>query len=293
MKIGYPCINRSLDCTSSSTFRLASYSEHRFLQTVQNNLHCLKHILHYNLEHGLGFFRISSDIIPFASHPVCSIDWSRVYRKELLSIGNFIKKNDMRVSMHPDQFTLINSPNEPVLTQSSSELAYHAYFLDSMKLGYDAKIQIHIGGVYGDKKSAISRFIKNYNCLSPVVKNRLVIENDDRLFSLKDCLDIHHATGIPVLLDIFHHQCLNNGETLREALSLTAPTWQEQDGIPVVDYSLQQEGARKGKHRETINSSDFKSFLNEAHGFSFDLMLEIKDKEKSALKALDILKHGE
>jgi UV DNA damage endonuclease len=216
-----------------------------------------------------------------------------VCRKELLSIGDFIKNHDMRVSMHPDQFTLINSPNEAVLTQSRSELTYHAYFLDSMNLGYDAKIQIHIGGVYGDKKAATSRFIKNYKRLPPTVKNRLVIENDDRLYSLKDCLGIHHATGIPVLLDIFHHQCLNNGETLREAFSLTAPTWQEQDGTPIVDYSLQQEGARKGKHRESINSSDFKSFLKAAHGFSFDLMLEIKDKEKSALKALDILKQGE
>jgi UV DNA damage endonuclease len=216
-----------------------------------------------------------------------------VYREELLSIGDFIKNHDMRVSMHPDQFTLINSPNETVLTQSRSELAYHAYFLDSMKLGYDAKIQIHVGGVYGDKQTAISRFITNYEHLSPAIKNRLVIENDDRLFSLKDCLDIHHATGIPVLLDIFHHQCLNNGETLRKAFSLTAPTWQEQDGIPIVDYSLQQEGARKGKHRESINSSDFESFLNAARGFSLDLMLEIKDKEKSALKALDIVKHRE
>ena len=293
MRIGYPCINRSLDCTSSSTFRLASYSENRFLQTVQNNLHCLKHILHYNLDHGMGFFRISSDIIPFASHPVCSVDWGRVYRKELVSTGDFIKNHNMRVSMHPDQFTLINSPNETVLTQSRSELSYHAYFLDLMKLGYDAKIQIHVGGVYGDKKAAISRFITNYELLSPAVKNRVVIENDDRLFSLKDCLDIHHATGIPVLLDIFHHQCLNNGETLQEALRLTVPTWQEQDGIPIVDYSLQQEGARKGKHRESINSADFKSFLNEARGFSFDLMLEIKDKEKSALKALDIMKHSD
>ena len=199
----------------------------------------------------------------------------------------------MRVSMHPDQFTLINSPNETVLTQSRSELTYHALLLDSMKLGYDAKIQIHIGGVYGDKKAAISRFIKNYKRLPPAVKNRLVIENDDRLFSLKDCLDIHHATGIPVLLDIFHHQCLNNGETLQEAFSLTVPTWQEKDGIPIVDYSLQQEGARKGKHRESINNSDFKSFLNAARGFSFDLMLEIKDKEKSVLIALDIMKHRE
>ena len=292
MRIGYPCINRSLDCTSSSTFRLASYSENRFLQTVQNNLHCLEHILHYNLYHGMGFFRISSDIIPFASHPVCSVDWGRVYRKELVSIGDFIKNHDMRVSMHPDQFTLINSPNETVLTQSRSELSYHAFFLDLMKLGCDAKIQIHVGGAYGDKKAAISRFITNYELLSPAVKNRLVIENDDRLFSLKDCLDIHHATGIPVLLDIFHHQCLNNGETLQEALRLTVPTWQEQDGIPIVDYSLQQEGARKGKHRESINSSDFKKFLNEARGFSFDLMLEIKDKEKSARKALDIIKHS-
>jgi UV DNA damage endonuclease len=289
MKIGYPCINRRIGCTTASTFRLASYSNERFLETVHNNLHCLKRILHFNGDNGLRLFRISSDTIPFASHPICLVDWVETFQGDFTSIGNFIKIQGIRMSMHPDQFTLINSPKDHVMEQSRSELLYHARFLDALKLDYDAKIQIHVGGVYGDKDASIARFVRNYGALSENIKQRLVIENDDRLFSLQDCLAIHRATGIPVLLDILHHNCLNNGETLQEALQLALSTWQEKDGIPMVDYSVQQEGARRGKHGESINVWDFSAFLGETIGLEFDLMLEIKDKENSALTALKII----
>jgi UV DNA damage endonuclease len=157
-----------------------------------------------------------------------------------------------------------------------------------MELDNDAKIQIHVGGVYGDKEASIARFVRNYETLPDTVKRRLVIENDERLFSLQDCLAIHRATGIPVLLDIFHHHCFNSGETLQEALRLALSTWREEDGIPMVDYSVQQEGARRGKHSESIDIRDFSTFLDKTAGLEFDLMLEIKDKENSALSALAV-----
>ena len=191
MRIGYPCINRSIGCTAASTFRLASYS--------------------------------------------------------------------------------------------------HDRFLDALELDYDAKVQIHVGGLYGDKDASVARFVRNYETLSENIRHRLVIENDDRLFSLLNCLAIHRATGIPVLLDVFHHHCFNNGETLQEALRFALSTWREKDGIPMVDYSVQQEGARRGKHRESINVRDFSAFLGETRGLEFDLMFEIKDKENSALTALNIV----
>jgi UV DNA damage endonuclease len=289
MRVGYPCINRSIGCTAASTFRLASYSIDRFLETVQNNLHCLQRILQFNSENGLRFFRISSDTIPFASHPVCTVDWVKTFKEAFTSTGNFIKTHGMRVSMHPNQFTLINSPRDHVVAQSRLELLYHARFLDALELDYNAKIQIHIGGLYADKDASIARFVRNYEALSENIKKRLVIENDDRLFSLQDCLAIHRATDIPVLLDILHHHCLNNGETLQEALRLALSTWQAKDGIPMVDYSVQQEGARRGKHGESINVWDFSAFIGETIGLEFDLMLEVKDKENSALTAQKII----
>jgi UV DNA damage endonuclease len=115
MRIGYLCINRSIARHSTSTFRLASYSEERLLKTVDNNLVHLRKILNFNVNNNnLLFFRISSDLIPFASHPICIYNWLHHFKSELKEIGEFITRNNMRISMHPDQFVLINSTNEKV-----------------------------------------------------------------------------------------------------------------------------------------------------------------------------------
>ncbi len=288
MKIGYPCINRSIGCTANSTFRLANYSNEKLTNTIRNNLYCLEKILQYNIEKGFFFFRISSDTIPFASHPTCNIDWISLFREQFQSIGRFIKEQEIRISMHPDQFTLLNSPRTEVMNRSIEELLYHARLLDALELGRDAKIQIHLGGVYGDKKTATQRFIENYRRLPEIIKKRLIIENDERLYSLGDCLAIHEQIGIPVLFDSFHHQCFNAGESLRKAIRLASQTWDDVDGILMVDYSSQEEGKRVGKHAETIDPALFEQFLIETAGLQFDLMLEIKDKELSALKALEL-----
>jgi len=290
MKIGYPCINRGIGCTSNSTFRLASYSEERLIQKVENNLDCLFQILHYNVQNGFYFFRISSDLVPFASHPVCTYGWAGHFRGEFRKVGEFIKNHNIRISMHPDQFVVINALKDDVVESSVRELEYHCTVLDEMGLDSTAKIQIHLGGVYGDKQSAMDRFIVTYNSLSKSLKSRLVIENDDRSYSLDDCLSVHQKIGIPIIFDVFHHQCLNNGERLRRGLELSASTWKKADGIPMVDYSSQQRGQRPGSHAKTLDLAMFKKFLRETRGLDFDLMLEIKDKETSALKALKILK---
>jgi len=289
MKIGYPCINRGIGCTANSTFRLASYSEERLVQKVGNNLDCLFKILQYNVQKGFYFFRISSDLVPFASHPVCTFDWAGHFRGQFRKIGEFIKEHDIRISMHPDQFVLINALKDDVVERSIRELEYHRIILNEMDLDSTAKIQIHVGGVYGDKRAAIERFVDRYKSLDPSLRLRLVIENDDRLFSLKDCLRVHQKTNIPILFDVFHHQCLNKGEPLKVGLELAGQTWKKNDGVLMVDYSSQQPGHRIGTHAKSIDLQLFQEFLNQTEGLDFDIMLEIKDKEKSSLKALEVL----
>jgi UV DNA damage endonuclease len=292
MKIGYPCINNQIGCTSNHTFRLASFSEERLFSTVKENLACLKKILEWNVQKNLLFFRIGSQLVPFASHPICQkVNWQKKFAKEFKEVGDFIKKNKIRISVHPDQFVILNSFKEEVLKNSIMELLYHAEILDLMNLKTDAKIQIHVGGAYGDKKEAIKRFIFNYKKLPSKIKRRLVIENDHRLFSLKDVLEINRQTKVPILFDFFHHQCLNNGESLKKAFLLAQKTWIKKDGIIMTDYSNQEMGAILGKHSQTLNLQEFKKFLKEMKNFDFDIMFEIKDKEKSALKSLKLLKN--
>jgi UV DNA damage endonuclease len=301
MKIGYPCINNSIPHTSPSTFRLASYSEDKLTQTVKGNLLHLGQILRYNVENNLRFFRITSDLIPFASHAICKLDWCGLFQSEFEQIGDYIKQQDIRISMHPDQFVILNSPNDTVLKNSINELRYHSKILDAMRLETTAKVQIHVGGVYGNKIEAIDRFVKTYNnnsLIDDIIKRRLVIENDDHLFNLMDCLKINKQTGIPIIFDSFHHELFCNGEPLRIALREALLTWKKKaDGSAMVDYSSSNNSVkkedskgRKGKHAETIDAILFKKFLEETEGLDFDIMLEIKDKEKSALRGLKVVK---
>jgi len=285
MRIGYPCVNLGIGCTSARTFRLKSWSPERFRLTVRENLACLSSTLRFNIDHGFLFFRITSDLIPFASHPVNEIAWEGEFSGNFTEIGDLIRESGMRISMHPDQFTLINSPDGGVTARSIAELAYHAAVLDAMDLDARAKIQVHAGGVYGDKISAMDRFLDRYRDLPAAIRRRLVVENDDRLYTAAECCALSRACGVPVLFDTFHHECNSSGEEMHEALAICAETWGRSDGIPMVDYSSQEPGTRKGAHIHSIDLAHFRVFLAASRPHDIDIMLEIKDKEKSALLA--------
>jgi UV DNA damage endonuclease len=292
VRIGYPCINRSIGCTANHTFRLVSYSEERLMETVAGNLACLAKILRYNRDHAILFFRITSDLVPFASHPVMDIPWQDRFREQFGEIGKFIRDSGMRTSMHPDQFILINATEGEIVRRSIAELRYHAEVLDLMNLDTTAKIQIHVGGVYRDREASIRRFIERAGELDEAILRRLAIENDDLRFPLADCLRIHDKTGLPVIFDVFHHELNNRGEPFPQALASARGTWKGADGVPMVDYSSQEKGKRKGTHATCLDALHFGRFLQESLPYDMDIMLEIKDKEKSALSALGIA-HGD
>jgi UV DNA damage endonuclease len=288
MRIGYPCINRTLGCSGNRTFRLASYSDERLLATAKSNIECLSQILAWNLQREILFFRISSDLVPFASHPVCTFPWQKHVADDLAAIGDFIAAAGIRISMHPDQFIIINSPDPRVVERSIDELMYHAELLDLMSLPASAKIQLHVGGLYGNPGESIARFVRTWENLDPIVRRHLVVENDDRRFTASDCLEIHEQTGIPVLFDVFHHTCINKGETIRKMLLRIRETWTGPDGTMMVDYSSQNPGKRMGGHAEHIDPGDFRHFLTISQTVDMDVMLEIKDKESSALAAIAV-----
>ena len=291
MRIGYPCVNEAMDCSSGNTFRLASYSEERLVAAVTANLACLRRMLEWNVAQGLLFFRIGSSIVPFGSHPINTFPWQMHFAADFRAIGDYIKANDLRVSFHPDQFVVLNSLSPDIVQRSIQELVYQGSMLDLMGLDGTAKLQIHVGGLYGERELAISRFAAVHAALPPAVQARVVVENDDRLFSLRDCLALHRLSGVPILFDNFHHECLNHGEPMAEALHLAAATWHPTaDGVPMMDYSSQAVGGRKGKHTDNLVDDSFREFITHLHGLDFDVMLEIKNKEASALRAVAILR---
>jgi len=157
-----------------------------------------------------------------------------------------------------------------------------------LRFSFRRYCQIHVGGVYGDKSASIDRFVIQYLALDPRIRRRFVIENDERLYTVADCCAISDRTGVSVLFDAFHHSLHNNREALPALLDRIRATWHEADGIPMVDYSSQQAGKRPGAHAETIDTADFQRFLAMTGTQDMDVMLEIKDKEISAQKALRV-----
>ena len=290
VKLGYPAINQALECRCSGTFRLASYSEERMTATIAANLDCLERTLRWNVEHRLMFFRITSNLIPFASHPVSAgYDWRERFAPRLAEIGAYVREQGFRISLHPGQFVVLTSPNPATVASSIAELEYHASLLEGLGLDRSHKFQIHLGGVFGDRTASLNTFATRYAELSQRVRDRLVIENDERAASLADCLVLHRVCGIPVLFDTFHHTIRNEGETPLKALDAAMATWAPEDGVPMVDYSTQDEDKKPGAHTETLDVEHFRSFAKRIKQREIDVMLEIKNKEASAMQARVVL----
>jgi UV DNA damage endonuclease len=190
--------------------------------------------------------------------------------------------------MHPDQFNLLNAKDPAIVDRTIAELAYHADVLDLLGLDSAAKIQIHVGGVYGDREGSTARFLETYGMLDPRLRRRLAIENDDGRYSAADCLALSGACDVPVVLDVFHHEVFGDGRPIGPLLDEVASTWTSADGPPMVDYASQAHGRRRGSHAESLDDEDFARFLTDSAGCDVDVMLEIKDKEASTLRALAI-----
>lgn len=242
---------------------------------------------------GLNIFRIGSGVIPFATHKITQgYDWSEIFKEHLKFISDYIKETKIRITMHPDHFVVLNSLKEDIYLNSVKDLQYHADFMDALDLDLTCKMQIHTGGVYGDKKKSMDRWKERYHTLSDSIKRRLVLENDDRVFSFEDVMYIHNNTGVPILFDTLHHECLNTDNSSHiEAFKIAIKTWKSEDGIPLVDYSSQESNSKLGKHAETIDLNHFSKMkeLLDSVNTNYDIILEIKDKDYSAYKLKDFL----
>lgn len=291
MNIGYVCIILSVPNIKMKSCVLRNASPEHLKELIEHNLKTLDEMLEYNVRNGIHLFRISSGIIPFASHPVNTVEWNKIYKKELEELGEKAKTYKIRLSMHAGQYTLLNTPNPEFLKKSIKDLEYHAKFFDSMKLERSNKVILHVGGVYGDKNESIKRFVSEYKKLPKFIKNRLVIENDDKNYTLEDCLNINKQTGVPIVFDYFHH-ILNpslEDKSLREILEIVKKTWKKEDGVLKIHYSQQAEGKSRGSHSQTIDIPPFLEFYSLLPK-DVDLMLEVKDKDISAIKCIKEIK---
>lgn len=290
MSIGYACLTIGVLEANFKSCTIKNASRENLLKIIEHNLNSLNTIIDYNNKNNIRLFRISSELIPFGSHPINDIYWWEIYSKEFEFIGSKIKNFNMRVSMHPGQYTVLNSQDENVVLKAIEDLNYHNRVLDSLGVGKEGKIILHIGGVYKDKEKSIQRFIQNYNLLSHDVKERLVVENDDKSYNIGDVLRIGKTLNIPVVFDNLHNKVLPYDVSKDEQhwIKECKKTWNIGDGAQKIHYSQQDKSKKSGAHSKTIKLVEFMKFIDKIDD-EIDIMLEVKDKNLSAIKCINSL----
>jgi len=289
LSIGYACLVLGEGNTAFSRCLLKNATDDNIRSITLTNLLALENIIDYNTKNNITLFRISSDIIPFGSHPINKLNWQAEFSETLSRIGEKIKNAGIRVSMHPGQYTVLNSPIDKIADNAVAELNYHALFLDAILTDSKSKIVLHIGGVYGDKSKSIDTFLNNFYALPEFVKKRIVIENDDKNYTAYDVLKISEMAKIPVIFDNLHNMSnpSEGSNNQYDWIELCSKTWGKTDGKQKIHYSQQKPTGNKNAHSSTINIREFMDFYEELNDKNIDIMLEVKDKNLSAIKCIN------
>ena len=286
MAIGYACLNIGTPNTNIRSVMQRNATAEKLTEVITHNLEALEKMVDYNIANGIRLYRISSDLIPFGSSPVNMLDWPETHKEVFDRIGTKIRRGSMRVSFHPGQYTVLNSPDEDVVARAILDLAYHDKMLKYLGVDNKNKIVLHVGGIYEDKKEALQLFEQNFRRLPEAVRNRLIIENDDRLYNIEEVLEMAHRLQIPAVYDNLHH-AINppkSGGTDPYWIAEAKKTWNAADGNQKIHYSQQAPGKRPGAHTDTIDLKTFLTFHEQLEDKQIDIMLEVKDKNLSAIK---------
>lgn len=291
MNIGYACIALGVPGAQLRSCTLKNAGRETIANIVSSNLNVLSNTVRYNSANGIKLFRISSGLIPFGSLPSNPVNWGGMFSDEFAAVGQKIAASGMRVSMHPGQYTVLNSPDSAVVEKSIDDLNYHAKVLRLLGAGPSHKVVLHIGGVYGDKTASVKRFIKNFRLLGDEVKSRLVLENDDRLFTIADVLSAAGELGLPVVFDTLHNEVNPAGERdAFEWIEQCRKTWEDRDGLQKIHYSQHNPLKKPGSHSDTVDAPRFAAFVQTLQRDDIDIMLEVKDKNLSVLKCANTVR---
>jgi UV DNA damage endonuclease len=302
-RMGYACINMQLSKQKPRVYTGRSMIKRTFKskgikyasELGLQNTKDLFEIIKWNKENGFDFFRITSNLFP----------WCSEYKLEdmpdhweiagiLGEIGKYVDEHKIRLTSHPGPFNVLTSPHEHVVENCINDLSTHGEVFDMMGLSRTPynKINIHIGGAYGDKVSAMERFCENFNRLPNSVKSRLTVENDDKatMYSVKDLYEgVYCKIGIPIVFDYHHHRFCTGGLSEEDALEVAISTWPT-DIVPVVHYSESRNIEQEDDKIKPQAHSDYVYDYIDTYGNEVDIMVEAKAKELAVLKYKEL--HG-
>lgn len=300
IRLGYVAIALKLDkVTSSSPVTYKKYSsldskrEQLSLLTrvTKSNLMDLIKILNYNAEQEIHFYRMTSKLIPLATHQDVLWDYSKVIKEECQEVARLIRKYKMRVDAHPDQFNVLNSVNEAVIESTIQTLLHQLHLFELFEIEHP-QLVLHVGGKAGGKEVAIERFIQTFHRLPKKIQQALIIENDDKVYSADDVLKLCQTLNIPMVLDIHHHRCYHEGVELQPILKDIFKTWDESVWPPKIHISSPKEFDTDRRHSDYIDVDDLLRFIELVQPLhqDLDIMIEAKQKDLALYRLIQDIK---
>ncbi|WP_340081469.1 UV DNA damage repair endonuclease UvsE [Terribacillus sp. FSL K6-0262] len=254
---------------------------------TKENLERTTRILHYNIAHQINLYRFSSSLAPLATHEEAGWDYISPFTDLYGEIGRLVRDHGIRVSFHPNQFTLFTSDKPHITVNAIKDMQYHYNMLTAMGLEEEAYINIHIGGAYGNKELALERFQENIKQLPEPIKAQMTLENDDKTYTAAETLEVCERHRIPMMFD-FHHYMANHTERepLEEILPRFMATWQNRKHVPKIHVSSPKSENAYRSHADYVDAEFLMPLIKHLKdiGQSLDFMIEAKQKDKAALR---------
>lgn len=291
IQFGYACLNVTLGKSGGFRSMIRRTFAEKGLQHASRltleNAEILRGIIQWNNEHGIKVYRMTSNLAPWASEYEFEQlpDWNEI-RKTLESAGSIARDGGQRLSFHPGQFNCLTSPRDHVIKNCIRDLRIHGEIMDVMGTPAtpESKINIHLGGAFGQKEESMDRWCRNFEQVPASVKSRLTVENDDKAkcYSVVDLRKVHERTGVPIVFDYHHHKFCDGGLSERDALYLAASTWPK-DIRPCTHYS-ESANKREGRDVSATAHSNFVDGPVNSHGLEIDCVIEAKAKELAVIQ---------
>lgn len=297
IRLGYACISKTLDyITTSSSYTYTHFQQEKdydkLKRIIRSNLEDLEKIIDYNIANNIHFFRLSSKLIPLATHDEVELDYITPYQEEYKRVGEKIRESHMRVDFHPDQFCILNSVKEGVIRNSKKILKYHYQLLEAFQIE-PKRMVLHVGGNTFGKEKSLTRFVHQFKTLPKEIQESIVIENDDKVFNIMDCLTLSKRVGVPVVLDYHHYCCNPGGVDLSDYLKDIFETWKGE--TPKMHFSSPKNHSKKDfrSHHDYIDAEEFIKFIEllKKENRDVDIMLEAKAKDEALFRLIRELRY--
>lgn len=298
MKIRFGYVSTAISLWEASPSRTVTFTRYeqlgkeerttKLLELTAENLKSTRRMIFYNIAHEIELYRLSSSIVPLATHPEVMWDFVTPFQKEWQELGELIRQHQLRISFHPNQFTLFTSPQNKITDNAVIDMEYHYRMLEAMGVEKNAVLNIHIGGAYGDKMETIQRFHQNLQKLPAHIKEVMTLENDDKTYNADETLLACEKESVRFVFDYHHHMANLGVLPLTEILSRTVATWEKTNLPPKIHVSSPKSEKAYRSHADYVDVEFLMPLIGALKELKVDVdfMIEAKTKDLAMLQLI-------